>query len=716
MKKVVFVLGILLTFSILPHIVIAEEEPSKLTSVSVDFNDWENKGCSENEPFPTEEFGMTPYTEEAMASLENKCYIPYVPGENVFYKYEKEGCPLFGSPILDDECIQYPYGKFPYKNICFGVRFSGTRVYLGGVGSFQSSLEATSYGNDFWIGRDTNYWEADGVNLCDGPSSPNALGYVDTGIITMDVEGSKVEIKSAVESCAHASGRIGTAKITLNFDKDVSSEGGTTKSAGSIDSVSLTHDKTKLNKFINSASYDESISLEVKETIIENLYDKESFKIITEDDQLICEAIINIPSAAIITNYEPNEDPMMPPTYTYTYDTDYLSKINVAIDFLDSDSGIDEDYSPKERVLVPLSECEIVEDQARVICKEPFSGVEGKAYKCSATIKKEPKFCEKEVISPQQFIVAKYIYYLVPVNQDSYGNIGTQYSYYAGLSDVNDRGKITETVGKWVGKKIPTKRINVDLDKECCFSLLSETKKKYFWTLKGECVGTKNWGLKASDDKCQPDPAMTDEQNKAIFNKYFSTAMKRIKDEFNKKGLNLPNAGSKVAFILNGNTISQICHRKTSNLGLGCNWNKDLFLSTNPPTQTLAHELGHSIGNANDEYDLTTWEIQTKIDGHVNPVGENKEVHFPECCLTPYGANAGCGNKEACYGMPYRYSLDEALDDYPVDKSTSSGMDAFSVMGPNGLPSSLSTLKVYPQNLICPLRNCYECPGGARVC
>ncbi len=482
---------------------------------------------------------------------------------------------------------------------------------------------------------------------------------------------------------------------------------------GSISSVNFNLDKVNLEKrtngFINVASYDESIILPVEEDKENGGYKTEEFSVITKEDQLQCNVKINLPSEAILEGGSSGKEP--------TYDMDYIANIFVNISLLSSSSGIDGDYSAKS-LMVPLSEFSFLKGKAYY--GEFFNGKVGMAHKCSAQIKSKTKPCSKGVvISKNKFIVAKYIYPIVPVNYgDSistykyYGNSIDAYKYYTRISNVNDRGIIGENnIGEFVGKRIFTNPLNVNIDAECCYSLFANNKKgRYFWTKKGSCMGLGNYhgisshgGVVVADSKCYPQ--FDDSSTRNPYRFYYYEVVSILKREFSKKGITLPNKGSVLSFILDTRDIGRICYKKftETHMGGGCAVGNIVLLSDPPSSvRTMAHEFGHAIGNANDEYREDFW----KRSASQNPVGENGKIQFPKCCGS---LNNYCGTKYNCRGMVYKQVPNKKLEDSPFDESAKlNEIYANSIMG----NTNQMVRFVYPGNLPCPLRGCYDCKGA----
>ena len=278
-------------------------------------------------------------------------------------------------------------------------------------------------------------------------------------------------------------------------------------------------------------------------------------------------------------------------------------------------------------------------------------------------------------LSDNEFVIATYVYYFVPINTN-YGTIEVQYEYYTGLSAVNDRIDL-------VGKKILLNKYEVSMDR--------------IEVLQGIGINP--------------------------FNEIDSRAKRDIKSKLGKVFV----PGSVITTVLPSKDIGVFCN----GIGASCtNLGDDavVVVSDKGMEFFLAHEFGHRVPTgfnrkARDSASLEVWNKQNKKSPYssesvlVTPVGEagdetlEREVRFPKCCMNkPTGSKklnkAGkCGNVEICLGMPY---LDKK-GERPADIDVPGQIRYISIMGHAlfvGTYMSDQVEFVYPKNAGCPLRDC----------
>jgi len=430
---------------------------------------------------------------------------------------------------------------------------------------------------------------------------------------------------------------------------------------------------------------------------------------------------------------------LIKPNVILTVDQDYLTGKNIDIDeYLKpvkiNENGRLKDYlvvteydtmecSAKNPVPTPLRTIEFELQGAKKTvqcgseCKAKFEIGEGKdiaalprgqKIKCNANVQSLGKSFQSN-----EAVVAQYIYYFVPVNQDSYGTIASSYNKYIFWSEVNDKVGLA---GKdvWLGK-LP--------------------------------------------------------ENVETNNRFPKKVKKLVKDgilkgEFDKEK-------DVIIGILDSLTTGVVCYDKQRESAGGCHvsygkGDEIIFVASNPDdSSTLAHEIGHKYAIYCDEYDIIAWKREGKATkgGCPNPRSEEGDIRFPECCkwvccaeyiccktgsstfwstscqknnivgpddycegarpgyrewnrpseCTHIGGNIEneidcmysnisysqtgelmCGNLNNCNGMPYQ----DITGDLPSDKSFVG--DVGSIMGTR----NRYVVIIFPKDSKCPLRNC----------
>ena len=404
---------------------------------------------------------------------------------------------------------------------------------------------------------------------------------------------------------------------------------------------------------------------------------------------------------------------LIKPNVILTVDQDYLTGKNIDIDEYLKPVEIEEngqlkDYlvvteydtmecSAKNPVPTPLRTIEFELLGARKTvqcgneCKAKFEIGEGKdiaALPRGQKIKCNAKLTELGLSFPSNnVVVAKYVYYFVPINQPYYGYTTEQYDYFTKLSQVNDRINLA---GKAVYLKQTSIAPTTGLARELRF-------------------------------------------------------LSRIKNVVKNNVLNGDFDEEKdiITGIATQTITMQIC---TGSTACAASFLGPIVLISKMDFSepTIAHEFGHIIGKNADEYKLSKWRAQYLRGSYKSPLGEDSTLHFPKCCLwvcckeltlpsnsssstlslrwrfpsdcdaliwgVPYMnivsdalcnnvslPTSSCGTVEDCKGMPYK----DKEGNQPFDESYHGERAIGSIMGSFGYLDL-----IYPQNSKCPLRNC----------
>lgn len=321
-------------------------------------------------------------------------------------------------------------------------------------------------------------------------------------------------------------------------------------------------------------------------------------------------------------------------------------------------------------------DCKFDKDTKKTNCKLVFEdnflkGKRGEKLKCRVIPK--DKSLEGEEEESEELVVAKNIYYFVPLNGDSYGTVKKQYD--------NDYHEISEVDKKFnsVGKPVFLKRLDHLL-------------------------------LPISNIGGFPTPIL-------ILN---TIGLRESVIIFRLEGF-FDFSNDFIMVILN---VDNPCGEgKLAGCFTGVN---NIYLTDYKET-ALTHGYGHIIGKFRDEYSVVFWYLDTLMPPfgfNANVIGQDGKNHFPHCCMRacceikqniyewtkpsdcgPFQVNeafckgkgdpGSCGEAFGCSGMPYK-------DGKPHDDSFNNyDADAYSRMGADGAQSY-----VYPENAKCPLRHC----------
>ncbi len=263
-----------------------------------------------------------------------------------------------------------------------------------------------------------------------------------------------------------------------------------------------------------------------------------------------------------------------------------------------------------------------------------------------------------------EFIVAQYVFYAVPVNQDSYGLVSTQYDYFKKIAEIDDKTELAS-------KLIYIKRVDVKL-------------KKY---------------KKNGEEK---------EYVPYSFQKLIKRKLKKEFDDKKDRIIGVTEIGGTLCgYAPISSSYVIISHEKGG-------------------YRVLAHELGHSYADYCDEYKEELWRNQNKehlkrgVQGCPNP--------FPKCCLKNTWPGCKYNFKNAywwepeeifseidkiwCLGMPYAKDkitrTDDKIPHGPYWSIMTCSFPPFygePKFANNLMPNSHYKF-IYPLKSKCPLRGC----------
>jgi len=300
---------------------------------------------------------------------------------------------------------------------------------------------------------------------------------------------------------------------------------------------------------------------------------------------------------------------------------------------------------------------------------------------------------------------ASYVFYVLPVNIEA-SNIDEGYDFFTEISEINDYYYT-------VAKLVPLNPFNVDLDLDlavpediiCCETSFRDIgdnnvnpwKNYYGWEFPEDCVTSFESGSTlekritiVEDSICKD---KTYEKKRSLVSEMLNSDIREI---FKKNILNNDV----------GNSIKKPVLISVFNKGVIEKWYGGpaaitqhpweeripfTYISNRADKETLAHELGHRVGGACDEYREPTWsgqsfrlkklfaKIKNKItqggryemlsDGCPNPEREEDgKPFFPSCCklkrVCPYGVGE-CLKETASFSLTGRKILkDEKDEDY----------------------------------------------------
>ncbi len=328
--------------------------------------------------------------------------------------------------------------------------------------------------------------------------------------------------------------------------------------------IDLEYLKKASNNFIDTTQYEETVEITTELDEIDILI--QEYEIATEKDILICNASIKLSGTAL------------PPEDYYVHFEFYKNT---------PESFVPKKYHSRQNL---QKDCIQNSDEIYCFRKADLSKKNiGNIIGCNAWIEKKNNnkyTIITEGASSERFVIAKYIFYFVPLGIETYGVMDKAYSKFLDLSYVNDD---IESVGKKIVLK-PTGGLGVNKVKGVIERSLGEV----YIERKKDTVIT---GLS------------TAEINKQHYCKLSRGGNGATSCSFFGKGIQFLNVASKET--------------------------------------TLSHELGHAMGYACDEYRLKTWIRQGKslkehgYDGCPNPVGpkymDYPDIRFPICCLKQTG-------------------------------------------------------------------------------